>query len=145
VLSLFSFCFCCVAVSRFVNNSAKMSFADFLSVHSVYHAQHPDAVWFHCNQLPDATDFYWSQLWKSVPLTVIYHNQQTSKHGSGLSGLNPSLDSVVVTTLLDHGGIYVDWNILVMQSLNPIRNHSTCFGKVSLHFTVCFVMPLTLF
>jgi len=117
--------------ARFANSSAKMSFANFMSVLSVYRIQRPDAVWFHCNSLPDYSDFYWSQLWTFVPLTVIYHDQQTGKHDLE-SGLKSAQDSAVVATLLEHGGIFVDWNILVVRNLNPLRNYSTCFCKVGL-------------
>jgi len=58
-----------------------------------------------------------------------------SKHESE-SGLMPARDSAVVATLLEHGGIFVDWNILVVRSLNPLRNYSTCLSKVGLLFVV---------
>ena len=132
-------CFCFVA-ARFVDSSTKMSFANFLSVLSVYRIHHPDTIWFHCYHLPDVDDLYWNQLWKSVPLTFIYHEQQTSKRELE-SGLNPARDSAVVATLLKHGGIFVDWNILVVRSLNPLRNYSTCFSKVCL---LCCALSLTL-
>jgi len=108
-----------------------MLFTDFMSALSVYRVQHPDAIWFHCNSLPDDGDFYWGQLWKFVPLTVIYHDRQTVKHESE-RGCNAARDSAVVATLLKHGGIFVDWNILIIRSLNPLRNYSTCVSKVSL-------------
>jgi len=117
--------------ARFVNSSTKMSFANFLSVLSVYRIHRPDTIWFHCYHLPGVDDFYWGQLWKSVPLTFIYHKQQMSQHKLE-SGLKPARDSAVVETLLEHGGIFVDWNILVVRSLNPLRKYSTCFSKVGL-------------
>jgi len=118
-------------VARFANSSATMLFADFMSVLSVYRTQQPDAIWFHCNSLPDNSDFYWGQLWMSVPLTVIYHDQQSGRHDLQ-RGFKSLQDSAVVATLLEHGGIYVDWHILVVRNLNPLRNYSTCFCKVGL-------------
>jgi len=121
-----------------------MSFADFMSVLSVYRIQQPDAIWFHCNRLPNNSDFYWGQLWKSVPLTVIYHDEQTGKHDFE-TGLKSVQDSAVVTTLLQHGGIYVDWNILVVRSLNPLRNYSTCVSKVGLLLTFIVILSVNQF
>jgi len=132
VLSEFYHIFYGVFVAgRFANNSAKMSFTDFMSVLSVYRVQHPDAIWLHCNSLPDVSDFYWDQLWKFVPLTVIYHDQQPGRNGLE-NGLKSMRDSAVVATLLEHGGIFVDWNILVVRSLNPLRNCTTSVSKVGL-------------
>jgi len=121
--------------ARFANDSTKMLLTDFLSVVSAYRVQHPDAVWFHCNSLPDVTDFYWSQLWKFVPLTVVYHGRQTGKHELE-RGLKSARDSAVVATLLEHGGIFLDWNILVVRSLNPLRHYSVCLSKVGLLFVL---------
>ena len=119
----------CVVAARFANSSAKLSFSDFMSVLSVYRVQQPDAVWFHCYSLPNVSDIYWDQLWKLVPLTVIYRDQQRG-HLESESGLKSARDSAVVATLLEHGGIFVDWNILVVRSLNPLRNYTTCVSKV---------------
>lgn len=124
--------FCGVFIGdRFPKSSAKMSFADFMSVLSVYRIQQPDAIWFHCSSLPDSRDFYWTQLWTFVPLTVVYHDSHKLE-----TGLKSVQDSAVVATLLEHGGIFVDWNILVVCSLDPLRNYSTCFSKVCLLSTL---------
>jgi len=127
--------------ARFANSSAKMSFADFMSVLSVHRIQQPDAIWFHCNSLPDNSDFYWSQLWMFVPLTVIYHNQQSDNRDLE-GGFKSMHDSAVVATLLEYGGIFVDWNILVMHSLNPLRNYTACLCKVSLLASFTVLSPM---
>jgi len=120
--------FCGVLVGdRFAKSSAKMSFANFMSVLSVYRIQQPDAIWFHCSNLPNSSDYYWTQLWTYVPLTIVYHDSH--KLGSDLKSVQ---ESAVVSTLLEHGGIFVDWNILLVCSLNPLRNYSTCLSKVCL-------------
>ena len=139
ITSLFFYCYIVVVMAaRFVNSSAKMSFTYFLSVLSVHRIQRPDAIWFHCNHLPDNGDFYWGELWKSVPLTVVYHGQQTSKPELE-NGLKSAQDSAVVATLLEHGGIFVDGNILVVRSLNPLRNYSTCFREVGFSASLCSI------
>jgi len=101
-----------------------------MSVLSVHRIQKPDDIWFHCTSLPDSSDFYWRQLWKFVPLTVIYHDQRTVKHDVK-TGIKLAQDSAIVATLLKHGGIFVDWNVLVVRSLNSLRNYSACVSKVS--------------
>jgi len=126
---------------RFVDNSTKMSFVNFMSVLSVFRIHRPDTIWFHCNRLPDASDVHWDQLWKSVPLKIIYHKQQTDRDVLE-SGLMLARDSAVVATLLEHGGIFINWNILVVQSLNPLRNYSTCFSKVCLPFITIMLIAV---
>jgi len=131
-----NFIFCGVFLAaRFANNSTKMLFTEFLSVLSAYRIQQPDSVWFHCSRLPDVNDFHWRQLWKVVPLTVLYHDPQTGQHGLK-NGLKSARNYAVVAMLLKHGGMFIDWNILVMRSLNPLRNYSTCFSKVRSSSTI---------
>jgi hypothetical protein len=118
------------------SNMKRLSFIYYLSMMSTLRYYRPRAIWFHCDHLPDPNDQWWSSVWKNVPITVVHHDRwpvSTSSNVPMLSSLaRRQLHlSAIAEVLVEHGGIYVDWNVLVLQSLVPLRQHDLCIGKLS--------------
>jgi len=104
-------------------------FVDYLSVLSIHRHHRPRTIWFHCDQLPDRLDPYWSRLWQSIPITVVHQDiGPTSGRGDQLSvvGQEEARNAHIIEVLLKHGGIFIDRNVIVVNSLEKLRHHNSC-------------------
>ena len=113
-----------------------MTVNEYLSILSAYRVQQPDEIQFHCSRLPGSQDFWWKTLWNEIPLRIVYHEKLALVRQLKLTSRsnNDFYKQLAIRVLLENGGIFVDWNVLVVKNLDPFRNYDVTLGKVSLVF-----------
>ncbi|ESN96353.1 hypothetical protein HELRODRAFT_189210 [Helobdella robusta] len=112
----------------FANNDKKeMKFINYVSISSAYKIHKPDVIMFHCNFLPSGK--WWETLWRSIPLKIVYRKKPSTIHGQNIIHTFHKGDVAKIEILMEYGGIYLDYDVLVVNSLNPLRRYDACLGK----------------
>ncbi|ELT96871.1 hypothetical protein CAPTEDRAFT_203237 [Capitella teleta] len=128
----------------YVDNRHDLSFINMLAIISADRFLNPTAIYFYCNHKPKGPN--WDRVMRKVPsLAVVHQRPVTCVYGTPIT--NPvfgpsSSDLERVTTLMDKGGIYLDLDVIVVRSFDPLRNHSCTVGletrdKVNSGVLVC--------
>ena len=108
-----------------------MTFVEYMSILSVYRVQRPDQIQFHCSRLPGVEDYWWTRLWREIPLKIVHHDKSSLiKHLKLDKSRNQLCKLLAIKVLLDQGGIFIDWNVLVVKNLDPFRRYNFTLGKV---------------
>ena len=105
----------------------EMSFLNFISIYSAYKIQQPEIIMFHCNYLPYG--YWWDRLWAKVPLRLMYREPPTTIHNQKIFHLYHQGDLTKIDVLLEHGGVYLDYDVIVLNSLDPLRKYDAVLGK----------------
>ena len=104
-----------------------LPFHNLLSIMSAYKVLKPESIYFHTNNTPTGT--YW-QLAKRF-VTVIYREPTRELYGRAIR-LPPFVtsDSNVdrVKILSEYGGYYLDMDVLVVRSMDDLREHECVLG-----------------
>lgn len=109
------------------DDQREMLFLNFISIYSAYKIQKPDVIMFHCNHLPRG--LWWNELWKRVPIRLMHRDPPTTIHGQNIIHLYHQGDVSKIDILIEHGGIYLDYDVIVLNTLDPLRKYDTVFGK----------------
>ena len=104
-----------------------MSFVNYLSILSARKVQKPEAILFHCNNLPSGK--WWNLLWRQVSLTIIHREAPTHIHNQSLSHSWHQGDIAKLEILMKYGGIYLDYDVIVLNSFDPLRVFDLVAGK----------------
>lgn len=104
-----------------------MTFVNYISILSAYKIQKPEILRLHCDHLPVGD--YWNRLQSEVTLDVVHHDPPKTIHGHKLSHVFHQGDVAKMEILLSQGGIYLDYDVIVLRSLNPLRRYNNVFGK----------------
>lgn len=105
----------------------EVSFLNYISIKSAYQIQRPDAILFHCNQMPSG--LWWQRLWTEVPLTIVYRQPPQHIHNQRLYHIYHSGDVAKMEILLEYGGIYLDYDVIVVNNMDPLRKYDATLGK----------------
>jgi hypothetical protein len=105
----------------------EMSFLNYISIVSAYRIQKPERLLFHCNFLPSGE--WWNRLWKDVPLQIVHREPPATIHGQKLLHIYHRGDIAKIEILLEYGGIYLDYDVIVVNSLDPVRRFDATMGK----------------
>lgn len=106
--------------------SPNMSFVDMLSIKSAWLNIRPNKLYIHCDEPPSGR--WWEEvrylegveLKKRVrPLTVFGKSIDVVQHASDVARLQ---------ILLEHGGIYLDNDVLVIRSFDKLRRYEFSVG-----------------
>ncbi|CAM9611235.1 unnamed protein product, partial [Ectocarpus fasciculatus] len=102
------------------------SFVNFLAV---MHHLKPEAIYVHCYTEP--TGPYWKRIKSIAPIKV-----HTLVGNLSIHGISPKpndyahqSDIVRLTALIEHGGIYLDTDVLIMKSLDRFKYNSMTMGQ----------------
>jgi len=68
-----------------------------------------------------------------VPLRIVYCEPPRYVHSQAIYGFYHQSDVAKLRILLDHGGIYLDTDVIVVNSLDPLRRYDATLGKTRLH------------
>ena len=113
-------------------NARPFQFTEYVSVLSVFQNQAPDQIWIHCNQ--DPIGQWWDELMHNISwyrLGVV-HIEIPSKIGSfPITDLDQATDIAKIEILSKYGGIYIDTDVIVIQSLDPLRIYPAVYGQES--------------
>ena len=64
-----------------------------------------------------------------VPLKLVYRQPPVQVHGQNISRIYHRADVAKFQILLEYGGIYLDNDVIVVNSLDPVRCYDTTLGK----------------
>ena len=109
----------------------EFGFVNYLSVLSAYRIQKPDQIMFHCDRAP-TVDKWWTQLSREVPLShfrVYIQSQMMSHTGQNIDHPEHIIDILRLQVLHKYGGIYIDLDAIVINSLNPLRHYPAVIGQ----------------
>ena len=106
------------------------SFINYISVVSANSRQKPDQILFHCDYLP--VGYWWKQLQEEVTLRIIHKlpPEYVGKQKIGFYyGYFHQADVAKLEVLMTYGGIYFDCDVIVINSLNPLRIYNMAIGR----------------
>ena len=119
--------------------SRDFGFLNYLAVKIAAEVQKPDHYYFYYNAEP-ANNPHWEAIKPYV--TMVQIDPPTEIGGVSLDYPQYQSDVVRLQKLLDHGGIYLDTDILLLKPLTPLMNNSCVMGadrytndRVGLHTT----------
>ena len=116
-------------------NKREFNFLYYLSVLSAHKIQRPKVIMFHHNVIP--LGGWWDRLTKEVPLTMVPRNPPQDIFGQPLPETNPFTvyhqgDLTKLEVLMEHGGIYIDFDVLILRHLNPLLHYDVTLGQEKL-------------
>ena len=76
-----------------------------------------------------------------VPLNIVHREPPTQVHGQNISRVFHRADVAKFQILLEYGGIYLDYDVIVVNSLDPVRCHDATLGK-PLTYTYLLTRPI---
>lgn len=109
------------------NSNREMSFLNYVSILSAYKVQQPDVIMFHCNFLPSGK--WWGKLWRTIPLKIVFKEKPREIHGQKIIHTFHMGDIAKMEVLIKYGGIYLDYDVVVVNSLDPLRHYDASLGK----------------
>jgi len=65
-----------------------------------------------------------------VPLKIVYRSPPEYIHNQRLSHIYHRGDVAKIDVLLEYGGIYLDYDVIVVNSLDPVRRYDATLGIV---------------
>ena len=105
----------------------EMTFIQYTSILSAHKIQKPDVIMLHCDNLPVGK--WWEVLWKEVPLQISPTQPPTEVHGQKLMHRYHQGDIAKIMILIKYGGIYLDYDVIVLSSMDPLRKFPATLGK----------------
>ncbi|KAK2145061.1 hypothetical protein LSH36_705g00029 [Paralvinella palmiformis] len=104
-----------------LSEGKEFNFFNYLSILSVCKIQQPEEIIFHCDIIP--TDRWWHKAWHDFPITVRHISPRTEIFGSQIKYKEHTVDIARLEILLEHGGIYLDSNVIIARPLDPLRRY----------------------
>ena len=111
----------------FGQKGKEMTFINYVSILSVHKIQKPDTIMLHCNELPQGK--WWTKLLKDVTLKIVPREPPKEIYGQHLLHAYHQSDVAKFEILMEHGGIYLDYDVVLVQPLDSLRIYPTTFGK----------------
>lgn len=65
-----------------------------------------------------------------VPLKIVHRPPPEFIFGQKISHVFHQGDVAKLEILLEHGGIYLDYDVIVVNSLNPLRQYPATYGEM---------------
>ncbi|XP_077983965.1 uncharacterized protein LOC144438694 [Glandiceps talaboti] len=106
----------------------EFQFHHFLSIKSALHIQRADKVMFHTDSIPEGE--WWDKAKKmaGTKMNVTFLKQPTDAFGRELPKVHHRSHVARLQLLLDHGGIFVEEDTLIVKSLDTIRHYPFTMG-----------------
>lgn len=109
------------------HNRKQLSFINYISIRSAHKIQRPETIMLHCNFLPAGE--WWERLVREVPITIVHKAAPEKIHGQAISHAFHKGDVAKLEILVEYGGIYLDYDVIVLNSLDPVRKFDATLGK----------------
>ena len=109
------------------DGNKRLTFLNYVSIRSAYVIQKPEVIRLHCNFLPAGQ--WWERAWREIPLVIVYRELPTEIHGQKISHKFHAGDIAKIEVLREYGGIYLDYDVLVVNSVDPLRRYDITLGK----------------
>ena len=108
---------------------APFAFVHYLAIKSAYDCNRPEAIKFHYNHEP--TGEWWE---KAKPyLTLVPVEPPTEIFGNKLHHYAHQADVIRLEVLLREGGIYLDMDVVCINSFRPLLEHDCVMGREGWH------------
>jgi hypothetical protein len=101
------------------------SLIHYLAIRSAYDCNHPHKIYFHHCYEP--TGEWWEKA--KIYLTLVKIQPPHEIFGNPLLHYAHIADVVRLEALLNYGGIYLDMDVLCLNSFGPLLRHRTVMGK----------------
>ena len=102
----------------------------FISLLSAYKYIQPSAIMFWYNNEP--TGYWWSEILRRVPVIKMCHREApTSIYGHKVSVPEHQSDIVRLEVLMKYGGIYMDLDMVILKSFDPLRVYELTMGRAT--------------
>ncbi|KAK2188916.1 hypothetical protein NP493_119g01005 [Ridgeia piscesae] len=112
---------------RYTNN-VTFEFQHYLSYRSVQLFIRPRYIFLHGDSIPDGE--WWQKTLAEVDnLYHVYRKQPKDVHGTPIQFIQHSADITRLVVLIDYGGIYIDDDVLIIRSFDPLRNYDLTLGR----------------
>jgi len=72
---------------------------------------------------------------RQVPLRIVHRDPPQSVHNQSIYHIYHRGDVAKLQILLEFGGIYLDYDVIVVNSLDPLRRYDATLGKSPLAVT----------
>ncbi|XP_006824871.1 uncharacterized protein LOC100371385 [Saccoglossus kowalevskii] len=101
----------------------------FLGVKSVVHIQKADRILFHTDAEP-AGQFWWEEIKRIAGpiLEVVHCDQPNEVFGHGVGNIPHKSDISRMQILLQHGGIYLDSDTMIVKNMEPLLYYPYSMG-----------------
>ena len=114
----------------FYDKNTTFRFHMFISVLSAYKFIQPSTIVFWYSNEPSG--YWWSELRKRVPdINMRYKEPPTSIYGINISKYGHKSDVASLQILTLYGGIYMDLDMVILKSLDPLRVYNTTVGRAT--------------
>ena len=110
-----------------VKGKHAFNFVNYVSIKSVCEIQKPEKILFHCDVIP--SDIWWQKAWRDFPLNVVFHSSRSDIFGVKAKHIEHISDIIRLEILLEQGGIYLDCDVIIVKSLDPLRHYPATMGK----------------
>src|SRR5277367_1086404 len=108
-------------------NQPKMTFVEMICIKSAYLNHRPDKIMIHCDDC-NFKGKYWDHI-KDIPsLTLNKVSPPTEIYGIKFANIWHRMDILRILTLMRYGGIFLDNDVYVVQSLNRFRQFEMNIG-----------------
>jgi mannosyltransferase OCH1-like enzyme len=111
-------------------NQKEISFAQFLSIISSWKVQKPNRIYLHCD-LCEYEGKYWNKLNEISEIKSILKVEKIFNFDSSIFRKKPGWihhksDVLRIIVLMNYGGIYLDNDMILIQSLDKYRHYEMC-------------------
>ncbi|XP_014678704.1 PREDICTED: uncharacterized protein LOC106818518 [Priapulus caudatus] len=89
----------------------------------------PDRIILHSNQRPSGR--LWDELFRIVPIEHEYYPDVKEVFGQPVDNIAHRSDVARIDIIRSHGGIYLDFDVVVLKSFDPLRVHDCVLGVES--------------
>lgn len=101
------------------------SFVHYLAIKTVRECNQPEKIFFHYAHEPSGK--WWDRAKPWVTLNQI--EIPTEIYGNQLTHYAHAADVIRLRALLEHGGVYLDMDVLTLSSFAPLLKHSTVMAR----------------
>ena len=112
---------------RFTKCSHPLEFTEMMSILSAHKNQRPDVLYIHCNIEP--TGEWWLELLTKVKVKVVHRDIPMRVGYNNISDLQHATEVTKLHILMEYGGIMLDTDVIVLNSLNDLRFYNFTMGK----------------
>ena len=102
----------------------------FISLLSAYRFLVPEKIMFWCNNAPQG--FWWEKAQTNIPvIQMVHRNAPTSIFGNPVNVPEHQSDIVRLEAVMRYGGIYMDLDMIILKSFDPLRVYDVTMGLES--------------
>jgi hypothetical protein len=110
-----------------------LTFINYISIRSAHDRQKPERILLHCDHLPVGP--WWERLQSEVAMEIVHKTPPTHVGSQPIGfryGFYHQADVAKLEVLMAYGGIYLDCDVIVINTLDPLRIYEMAIGREKL-------------